>query len=79
MQLTLKHDVKADAVYVRLSTNLVARTQELDEQRIANYDQRGEMVGIEFLGVSQGVEIQNLPHREELERLFVEHHIPIYA
>ncbi len=79
MQPTLELDRKADAAYVRFSEAPVARTKELDEQRIADYDANGEIVGIEFLSSSNGVDLGRLPHRDALERLFGEQQIRQFA
>ena len=57
----------------------VTTTKPLDSQRIVDYDEHGEIVGIEFLAVHQGVDLSELPHRHELEKLFEDHDIPLYA
>jgi uncharacterized protein YuzE len=77
--IRFEHDTVADAVYVRLATRPVARTGELDSQRTVDYDKRDEVIGIEFLAVSRGVDLRNLPYRAELEQYFREHHIPLFA
>ena len=77
--LRLEIDRVADAAYVALRNRPVKSTKELDSQRRVDYDEKGELVGIEFLAVSQGVDLSDLPHRDRLADLFGEHQIPIFA
>lgn len=79
MTLTLEHDAEANAVYIRLSQAPIAQTRELDENRRVDYDAAGDIVGLEFLTVSDGVDLSNLPYRQELGRLFEDHHFPVFA
>jgi uncharacterized protein YuzE len=72
-------DPFADAVYVEVSDEPVASTVGLDAQRILDYNAYGEIVGMEFLGVHHGVDLSNLPHRDELARYFCEHQIRVIA
>lgn len=75
--MVFEHDRLADAVYVHVAPpeTPVERTQELDQNRVIDYDAEGNVVGIEFITVSQGVDLTAVPHRRELERLFEDHHI----
>lgn len=77
--MKLRIDRKAGAAYVRLAEGHVARTKELDHARNMDYDATGEVLGIEFLDVSHGVDLSDLPFRPELERLFEERGIRQYA
>ena len=72
-------DPFADAVYVEVRDEPVASTVGLDAQRILDYNAYGEIVGMEFLGVHCGVDLSNLPHRDELARYFCEHQIRVIA
>lgn len=72
-------DPSVNAAYVTVTENDVDRTEALDQRRRMDFDQHGELVGMEFLDVSNGVDLQGLPFRPQLERLFGEHHIPVYA
>lgn len=75
----LEHDPEADAAYVRLSDHRVTRTEDLGRGRTVDYDAAGHPVGVEFLGVSQGVDTDGVPERVAVERSLSEHHIPLYA
>lgn len=77
--IKLELDLGADAAYVGWSDEDVAATRKVDANRLIDVDARGEIVGIEFLHVSGGVDLKGLPHRDELHRLFDEHHIKQFA
>ena len=59
-------DPMADAIYVQLNKHPVAITKELDDSRIIDYDETGQPTGVEFLFVSQGI---NLTHVPEARRI----------
>ena len=48
-------DEEADAAYVRLSTAPIARTQEIADGILVDFDAHDEMVGVEVLGLSDRV------------------------
>jgi uncharacterized protein YuzE len=75
MTITLEVDNEADAAYVTISGDDVARTAKLDENRIIDYDASGAVVGIELLNVSRGVDLRDLPYREELVDLLGQKYI----
>ncbi len=77
MKLTI--DQEADAAYVYLSEASVARTRELDPDRMLDLDEHGDVRGIEFLNVSQGVNPHDLPFQARLSDLFRGHNIREYA
>lgn len=77
--LQLKVDPKADAAYVRIANRPVARTREKSDQVNLDYDAKGELVGIEFLDVSDGVNLDDLPYHDELVKLFEGRGFKIYA
>jgi uncharacterized protein YuzE len=66
----LEIDPEADAAYVRMRETGVARTTPLDSQRIVDYDADGEVVGIEFLAIHQGLDLRDLPYHDQLTQLF---------
>jgi uncharacterized protein YuzE len=79
MSIMFEMDPFADAVYIQVECGRVARMVDLDPQRILSYNEYGEVVGIEFLGVRRGVNLSNIPYRDELARYFGEHQIHIVA
>lgn len=48
-------------------------------KKLLDLDAQGEVVGIEFLNVSAGLDLRDLPRREELRKLFDEHDIRQFA
>ena len=80
--LQLKLDPKADAAYVTFSDSPVARTREQSDQIVVDYDEKNNVVGVEVLGISAGVdldELHDLPEHDELVQLFVDRGIKTYA
>jgi uncharacterized protein YuzE len=64
-----EYSASADAAYVYLSDAESARTQQLDDWRMVDYDAAGRVVGVEFLGVSAGIDLSDVPEHETVERL----------
>jgi uncharacterized protein YuzE len=65
--MQVRYDPEADAVYVDLrEAQGRVRTRRIDEQRLLDYDEQGELVGIEFLFVSRGVHLEGLPEAERV-------------
>ena len=55
MELIMGKDV--DALYIRFSDARVAGGRELDDRRHLDLDGDGGFIGIEFLNVSEGVDL----------------------
>ncbi len=49
--MKLEYDAEADAAYIRLSNETVARTQEESDVCILDLDAKGRLVAIELLSV----------------------------
>ncbi|MBI3973987.1 MAG: DUF2283 domain-containing protein [Chloroflexi bacterium] len=67
--MRVEHDPEADAVYVYLTDDTetpVAETRELDDARMIDYAADGTVVGVEFLGVSEGVLLDGVPQADEI-------------
>ena len=75
------YDAKADAVYVRFNTEKVSRTSVVDHLRMIDYSSDGAVIGIEFLEVSGGIDLRELPFSKRVEQLLGEsgHHFKIFA
>ena len=74
-----EYDPKADALYIYLSDKEYAYGEDLDRERRIDYDQDGNPIGVELLCVSNGVSLENLPHRQEVEKTLKELHIKVFA
>ena len=79
MIIKMTYDRKADAVYLYFSLKKVAYSKELDTERIVDFSEDGELRGIEFLSVSDGVNTDDLPHRAEIERVLFDRGIKTFA
>ena len=73
--MKLELDRAADAAYVALSEDGFKKTRKLDQNRLLDLDESGAVVGIEFLNISGGVDLRDLPRRGELRKLFDERQI----
>jgi uncharacterized protein YuzE len=78
-KIELKIHNAVDTAFVRISHRPVALTGLLDDRRIVDYDEQGEILGSEFLDVHAGVDLRELPYHDELARLFGDNEIPASA
>ncbi|MES2209398.1 MAG: DUF2283 domain-containing protein [Chloroflexota bacterium] len=69
MQLT--YDELTDTLYVYFTQEPVARTRELSERVIVDYDERGSVRGIEILDATLGpaIEAKGLPRLDDFTRV----------
>jgi uncharacterized protein YuzE len=74
-----EYDKANDVAYVRLKAGKVARTQALDDRRLVDYDSAGQAIGVEFIGVREGVETDDLPNQEALAKFLSKHKVKAYA
>jgi uncharacterized protein YuzE len=65
-KVTVRHDAEADAIYVRLDDGRYARTEEIDDFRNVDYDADGRAIGVEFLSVSDGVDLSDVPQADRV-------------
>lgn len=77
--MELRYDPEVDAMYIRLSDKEYAYGEDLDRERRIDYAADGIPIGVELLCVSTGVDIRDLPHRDEIAHLLAKHNIRIYA
>jgi uncharacterized protein YuzE len=77
--MQLKYDRDADAVYIRLRDVPYAFGHNLDYERRIDYAADEQPMGIELLGVSHGVNLDDLPEKETVTRLLEEQHINVLA
>jgi uncharacterized protein YuzE len=60
-KVRLAYDRTADALYLSMRPGKVDRTEPLDDSRIVDYDRAGDVLGYEFVGVSDGIVINGIP------------------
>ncbi len=77
--IKVRHDRKADAIYILLSDEPYSYGEDLDNERRVDYDANGNPRGIELLCVSMGVITDKLPKRAEIERILGDRGIKVYA
>jgi len=67
---------ESDAIVVdELSIERYDHSEVLDEDRVIRYGLSGEPIAVEFLGVSEGVNLKDIPQGREIAALLAEHHI----
>ncbi len=69
----------ADALYICFGDATVSRTEELDDRRMVDRAADGRVLGIEFLDVSDGIDLTNVPDRERVEELLHVFTFPVVA
>ena len=67
-----EYDADSDAIYVYLLNAPVTRTKSIDDICNIDYSGDGGVVGLEFLGVSAGVDLADVPCAQTVERLIGE-------
>jgi uncharacterized protein YuzE len=66
--MKISYDDEADALYVKLTDSEVATSHIVDEGRVLDVDEAGEPVGIEVLGVSEGVFLADMVEKYPLRK-----------
>lgn len=64
-----RHDREADALYITLSAKPYAFGEDLGPDRRIDYAADRTPIGIELLAVSQGVDLEALPYRDEIAQV----------
>ena len=75
----LTYDESADAVYVYFERRDVDRTDQLTDRVNVDYAADGIPIGVEFLDVSLGIDLDNVPYRADVARLLDERHFRVFA
>ena len=74
-----KYDRIADAIYIKLSEEPYAYGKDLDDERRVDYDSANNPRGVELLCVSQGVILDDLPMRAQIEKQLEKLGVKVYA
>jgi len=77
--MEIKHDKRADAIYILLSNKPYAYGKDLDNERRIDFDAKDNPRGVELLCVSTGVITDDLPNRAEIEKALDDRGIKVYA
>ena len=77
--MDFRYSPTADALYVRFNDLRIAYTEDLSRNghydRGIDYADDDTPVGVEFLSVSRGVDLTDVPRADEIARLLREHKI----
>ena len=66
--MKIEFDRSVDAAYFSFSAAASARQEKLDDARIIDYDADGEVVGVEFITPSLGMDLTGVPRATEIAR-----------
>ena len=78
--MRLEHDRRANAIYVYLREGVEqAFGLNLDDSRYIDYGEDNRPIGVEFLHVSRGVNLDDVPEREAIGELLARHKIKVFA
>jgi uncharacterized protein YuzE len=61
-------DRRVDTAYFQFSGAESARQEKLDDARIIDYDANGNLVGVEFISPSRGLDLTGIPMAAEIAR-----------
>ncbi len=73
------YDERANAVYVYLRDAPYAYGKSLDDARHIDYSADGRPIGVEFLNVSKGVNVDDVPERSAITRALEDRQINVFA
>lgn len=67
--MKIEYSKEADAIYVYFKEEFVAKSKEIEDGVVIDFDEKGQLIGIEVLDVSQrfnlsdivNVSVENLP------------------
>ena len=77
--MKFKHDSQADAIYIYLSEKPYAYGKDLDDERRIDYASDNTPIGVELLCVSDGVNIDDLPCKDEIAEVLEINGIKTYT
>jgi uncharacterized protein YuzE len=63
----LTYSEEGDIVYIRLTDKKIAHTKVIDDLRIIDYDEEWNVVGVELIGASDGMDLRGLPEQSRLQ------------
>ena len=68
LQLRLDPDARILYVVVGHSGAMAMETRALDERRTLDYDLAGNLVGVEFVDIDDGIDLDGVPHAARIAR-----------
>jgi uncharacterized protein YuzE len=76
---TVSYDRHVHALYVRLSDKPYDHGRDLDEDRRVDYAADGTPIGVEFLDVDQGVNLDDVPEHDAIAEALEPYDLRVYA
>lgn len=73
-----RYDAQADAIYISFNNKPYAYGIDLDEGRRIDYTAENTPIGAELLNVSEGVNLNSLPHVDEIAGVMKDKGIKMY-
>lgn len=73
----VEYSKSADALYVRFRDGEAARTESLDDRRMIDWAADGATLGIEFLDVSGGIDLDRIPERAAVQDALRDSNLPV--
>jgi len=64
-------DHEASMMYIRLTPAEIRYTEDFGDDRLVDYDDRDRVVGVEFIGIAGGVDIDGLPEPDRIREALV--------
>jgi uncharacterized protein YuzE len=65
--MLVEYDTQGDTLIVSFEfRERLGKARQLDIQRLLLHDQQGELVGVEFLAASKGVDLTDVPRSDEI-------------
>lgn len=62
--MEIHHDKEADALYIEFRKGKFGNNKKIDDQTIFDFDEKGNLLGIELLDVSQRIPLDSLENVE---------------
>ena len=51
--MKIKYDSDADAMYISMRKDRIAKTREIDENTVIDFNKKGQVIGVEILFVKE--------------------------
>ena len=66
--MKIEYSKTADAIYVYFKEELVAKSKEVEDGIVIDFDEKGQLIGIEVLGLMQKQQLKdNLKQKNRLD------------
>jgi len=64
---------EGDILYVTLSDSSISTTRAFGDERLVDFDSSGQVVGAEFIGVSDSIDLRGLPETVRIRNAIETH------